>query len=139
MKCIHAIKFIGISLLLIAGLSACDQPGPAETAGKNIDQTFDKAGNTISDAAHRVSETISEQSHKAGVDISDTEITTRVKAAIFTAPGLDMLKISVDTVKGVVSLNGSVDTKAQGDLVNALAKEVPGVSKVNNQLIIKSN
>lgn len=139
MKCIHAIKFIGISLLLIAGLSACDQPGPAETAGKNIDQTFDKAGNTISDAAHRVSETMSEQSHKAGVDISDTEITTRVKAAIFTAPGLDMLKISVDTVKGVVSLNGSVDTRAQGDLVNALAKEVPGVSKVNNQLIIKSN
>lgn len=139
MKLFDAMKFIGISMLVVNGLAACDQPGPAETAGKNIDQTFDKAGDKISDTADKVGETMGEQSNKAGVAIDDTAITARVKAAIFSAPGLDTLQISVDTVKGVVSLSGSVDSRAQSDLAEALAREVSGVSKVNNQLVIKSN
>jgi osmotically-inducible protein OsmY len=139
MKLFHAMKFIGISILVVIGLTACDQPGPAETAGKNIDQTFDKAGDKISDTADKVGETMNEQSNKAGVAIDDTAITARVKAAIFAAPGLDTLQISVDTVKGVVSLSGSVDSRTQRNLAEALASEVSGVSKVNNQLVIKSN
>lgn len=139
MKSSQIIKSISISILVAGGLIACDQPGPAETVGKNIDKTFDTAGNTVRDVAYKASETITEKSHKVGVAMSDAEITTRVKAAIFTAPGLDTLKISVDTVKGVVSLNGVVDTKTQKALAEALASEVPDVSRVNNQLIIKTN
>ncbi len=52
MKLFHAMKFIGISLLVVIGLAACDQPGPAETAGENIDQTVDKAGDKINDATN---------------------------------------------------------------------------------------
>ena len=139
MKIIYKLKFIAIALLLAVGLSACDKPGPAETAGKNIDETVDKAGDKISDTADKVGETMSEQSNKASVAISDTAITTRVKAAIFAEPGLDTLKISVDTVKGVVTLSGSVDSRAQSDRAKALARNVSGVSKVNNKLAIKPN
>ena len=62
MKFIDDLKIAGILLLLIGGLAACDKPGPAETAGKNIDQTIEKAGDGISDVADKVDETISEQS-----------------------------------------------------------------------------
>lgn len=133
------MKFIGISILLVGGLAACSEPGPAETAGKNIDQSMDKAGHKISGAADRVGETMSEQSNKAGIAIDDTQITAKVKAAIFSEPGLDTLQISVDTVKGVVTLNGSVDSRAHSDMAKALAGNVSGVSKVNNQLSIKPN
>ena len=139
MNYLNDLKFIGISILLAIGLTACDAPDPAETAGKNIDQTMDKADHEISGAADKVGETMSEQSNKAGIAIDDTQITARVKAAIFAQPGLDTLQISVDTVKGVVTLSGSVDSMAHSDTAKTLAKEVSGVSKVNNELTVKLN
>jgi len=128
MKVVENIKLIGVSMLLVAGLAACDKPGPAETAGKKIDQTADK-----------VSEKMGEQSTKAGVAINDTEITTKVKAAIFAEPGLKTLQISVDTVKGVVTLSGSVDTQSNSNRAKELASAVGGVNGVENRLVVKSN
>ncbi len=133
------LKYIGILILLVVGLASCNKEGPAETAGKNIDQTMDTAGHKINDVTDRVAESMSEQSHSVGVVISDTEITTRVKAAIFAKPGLDSLKISVDTEKGVVTLSGNVASLAYSDMANTLASEVTGVSKVKNHLAVKSN
>jgi hyperosmotically inducible protein len=127
MKTKENIKLIGIAMLLVVGLSACDkQPGPAETAGKKIDQTADN-----------VAEKMGEQSDKAGVAIDDTEITTKIKAAILAESGLKTLQISVETKKGVVSLSGSVDSQANSDMAKALATAVAGVTKVNNELVIK--
>ena len=139
MKLINDLKVTGILLLLIGGLGACDKPGPAETAGKNIDQTIEKAGQGISDAADKVGKTMSEQSDKTGIAIDDTEITTRVKATVFAAPGLDTLQISVDTVNGVVTLSGSVDSRARSDMAYTLASAVSGVRQVNNHLVVKPN
>lgn len=137
MKAFVNLKLIGISMLLVAGLAACDKPGPAETAGKKIDQTVDKAGKKIGDAADTVGDKMSAQSAKAGVAIEDTEITTKVKAAIFAEPGLKTLQISVDTVKGVVTLTGSVNSQANRDKAKALAGAVADVKRVENQLVVK--
>jgi len=137
MKILEYLKLGGISLLLVVGLGACDKPGPAETAGKKIDQAADKAGQKIGDAADSVGEKMSTQSAKAGVAIEDTEITAKVKAAIFAEPGLKTLQISVDTVKGVVTLTGSVNSQANRDRAKALASSVTGVKAVENQLAIK--
>lgn len=126
MKLSENFKLIGISMLFVVGLSACDKPGPAETAGKKIDQTADEAGKKMG-----------EQSEKAGVAIDDTEITAKVKAAIFAEPGLKTLQISVDTIKGVVTLSGSVDTQQNSDSAKALAGAVSGVHEVDNRLMIK--
>ena len=139
MKVSENFKLIGISLLFAVGLSACNKPGPAETAGKKIDQTADAAGKNISETADKVGEKLGEQGTKAGVAIDDAEITTKVKAAIFAEPGLKTLQISVDTVKGVVTLSGSVDSRASSDRAKALAGAVAGVNKVENRLVPKSN
>ena len=137
MKVIENFTLIGISMLFIVGLAACDKPGPAETAGKKIDQSAGEASKRISEAADEVGKKLGEQGEKASVTIDDAEITTKVKAAIFAEPGLKTLQISVDTIKGVVTLNGSVDSSPSSDRAKALAGAVAGVKEVKNQLVIK--
>lgn len=138
MNASRRIKLTGLALLLIAGLTACDKPGPAEVAGKKIDQTADAAGKSISDAAAKVGDKLGEQGAKAGVAIDDTEITAKIKAAVFAEPGLKTLQINVDTIKGVVTLSGSVDSETSSDRVKLLASAVTGVSSVINNLVSKA-
>jgi hyperosmotically inducible periplasmic protein len=138
MKIAENIKLIVVSMLLLSGLAACDKPGPAETAGKKIDQTADKVGESMGKAADTVGDKLGAQSAKAGVAIDDTEITGKIKAAIFAEPGLKTLQISVDTVKGVVTLSGSVDTRSNSNRAKELASAVAGVRDVENRLTVKS-
>ena len=131
-------KLLGISTLLVFGLAACDKaPGPAESAGKKIDQTVQDAGKKIGETADKVGEKMAVQSEKTEIAIEDTEITAKVKAAIFAEPGLKTLQISVDTVKGVVTLSGTVDSAPSSDKAKALAGAVSGVKDVKNQLAVK--
>lgn len=139
MTSLDKLKFAALSLLLAIGLVACDKPGPAESAGKKIDQTTEDAGKNMRQAADNASDKMSEQSAKAGIAIDDTEITTKVKGAIFAEPGLKTLQISVNTVKGVVSLTGAVDSPLSRDKAIAIARSVAGVSAVHSQLTLKSN
>ncbi|MBS1196368.1 MAG: transporter [Proteobacteria bacterium] len=174
-----SLKQIVLATLLAFGLVACDKPGPAETAGKNIDQAVETAGNKIGQSAEnagnkigqsaenagdkigqtlekagqkmdrmantagdkieatadKVGDKLGEQGKKADVVIGDTEITAKVKAAIFAEPGLRTLQISVDTVKGVVTLTGSVDSMVNKDRARVLAGAVAGVKDVDNRLV----
>jgi osmotically-inducible protein OsmY len=126
MKVSQNLKLVGISLLLVAGLSACEKPGPAETAGKKIDQQTDEANKKIHETTANV-----------GVVIDDAEITTKVKAAIFAEPSLKSLQISVITQQGVVTLSGSADSQSISDLIRGLAGAVAGVKEVKNNLVLK--
>ena len=139
MKSLDNLKFVALSLLLAVGLAACDKPGPAESAGKKIDQTAEDAGKRITQAADKAGDKMSEQSAKTGVAIDDAEITTKVKGAIFAEPGLKTLQIGVDTVKGVVTLTGTIDSKLSRDKAGTIAGAVAGVSAVENQLVLKPN
>ena len=132
-----SITAIGILVILATGLAACDKPGPAEIAGKKIDQTVGEAGKQIGIATDRVVEKLGEQGNKAALVIDDAEITAKVKAAIFAEPGLKTLQISVNTMKGVVTLSGSVDSSPSSDMAKVLAEAVSGVKEVKNRLVIK--
>jgi hyperosmotically inducible periplasmic protein len=130
------LKLIAISLLLAAGLSACDKPGPAEKAGKAMDQTASDAKKKIGETVDKADKTMTAQSAKAGQAIDDIEITARVKAAVLAEPGLKTLQIHVDTVKGVVTLTGTVDSQANSDKARTLAAAVPDVKEVSNKLVV---
>jgi osmotically-inducible protein OsmY len=111
----------------------------AVDAGKKISETSDKVGEKINATTEKVGDKMSAQSEKTGVAINDTEITAKVKAAIFAEAGLSTLQISVETINGFVTLSGSVDTQANSDRAKTLAGAVAGVKDVDNKLVLKSS
>lgn len=71
---------------------------------------------------------------KAGSDqpVSDTWITTKVKADLLATEDVSGLDIKVDTVNGVVTLSGRVDSQAQITKAVSVARAIKGVSKVDS-------
>jgi osmotically-inducible protein OsmY len=64
--------------------------------------------------------------------VNDTVITTKVKAAIFNEPTLKSAEINVETFKGVVQLSGFVSTQANIYKAAGVARDVNGVTNVEN-------
>ncbi|RON17880.1 BON domain-containing protein [Pseudomonas frederiksbergensis] len=69
---------------------------------------------------------------EAKEDVSDTWITTKVKADLVTEKGIPGTDIKVETNKGVVSLSSTVEvTDAQKTTAVAIAKKIKGVKAVS--------
>jgi len=134
MKVSRTILVVSTSIVFAVALAACDKPGPAESAGKSIDQSMEKAGDKI-DAT---SDKLGKESDKAGEALEDAAITTKIKAAILAEPGLRVLQINVDTVNGASTLSGTVDSKSDSDRAKEIAGAISGVKRVDNQLVLKS-
>ncbi|MCX7143714.1 MAG: BON domain-containing protein [Proteobacteria bacterium] len=73
----------------------------------------------------------------AGEYVDDAVITTKVKASIVDQPMLKAMEIHVETLKGTVRLSGYVASQAQIDKAGAVARGVPGVRSVKNDLQLK--
>ncbi|MFA6016149.1 MAG: BON domain-containing protein [Gallionellaceae bacterium] len=144
MKMNNRLISTGATLFLALGLSACEQPGVAENTGKKIDQQvenagqqIDNAGEKMKDSVDKMADKLEEKSDQAKMALEDTEITAKVKAAIFAEPSLKSLQIAVVTVNGDVTLSGSVASASLGDLAKGLAEAVDDVKHVNNHIVIK--
>ena len=72
-----------------------------------------------------------------GEYVDDTVVTTKVKAAIFNEPTLKSAEINVETFKGVVQLSGFVSSKDAENTAVAVARKVPGVTSVKNDMRVK--
>ena len=72
-----------------------------------------------------------------GEYIDDTVITTRVKTAIFNEPSLKSAEINVETFKGTVQLTGFVSSRAAIDKAAEVARGVPGVTSVRNDMRLR--
>jgi hyperosmotically inducible periplasmic protein len=134
MKQLTKKKWIALAILLAIASTACDKPGPAEEAGKKIDQSMEKAGSKIDEAAGKMNKSLDDKMGKVGQVLEDSEITSMVKASLFGDSSLKSLQISVDTIKGAVTLNGTVDSSSSSEKAKALAHAVNGVNSVNNNL-----
>jgi hyperosmotically inducible protein len=64
--------------------------------------------------------------------VSDTWITTKVKTELATTEGIKSGDISVTTKNGLVTLSGTVSSKAQVQKSIAVAKAVKGVRDVDS-------
>lgn len=73
-----------------------------------------------------------------GEYVDDASITTKVKAAFVRDPLVKALDVGVDTFKGVVQLNGFVDTEEQKSRAEQIAAGVAGVSSVKNNVTVKA-
>ena len=72
-----------------------------------------------------------------GEYIDDASITTKVKSVMVADTEVSALHISVKTIKGVVHLSGSADTRHESDKAAMIARNVAGVKSVNNDIHVK--
>jgi osmotically-inducible protein OsmY len=72
-----------------------------------------------------------------GEYVDDTVITTKVKAAVLDEPSLKSAEINVETFKGVVQLSGFVSSQANINRAVEVARSVPGVKSVKNDMRLK--
>jgi hyperosmotically inducible protein len=86
--------------------------GTAGTTGQKMDRAAEDAGDTVRNGG----------------------VTTKVQAKFALDDIVKARRIDVDTKDGVVTLNGSVMSKAESDRAERLARETEGVKRVVNNL-----
>lgn len=137
---------IASSLVAIAAIAAgCNKPGTAynnsgasATPGSTAPVTTTTT--TTADASSPAPTTTTMAPGPAGDAtgaVSETLTTGKVKAAIAADPGLKDTDISVTTNNGVVMLGGTVKSQDQVSIAASLAQRQEGVSKVENQIVVR--
>src|SRR5688572_8966754 len=134
---------LACSAAVLLALSACNKQDDGKTVGQSIDSGIAKteqvakdAGNTMKDASKEAQAAGSQAGASVGEKIDDVAITAKVSGSLAKDPDLSAIKINVDTKDGVVTLNGPAPSAAAKDKATAIAKQVQGVSSVNNQLMV---
>ncbi len=70
--------------------------------------------------------------------LSDTVITTKVKAELAKDKAVSASDIKVETdSEGLVQLSGTAKTQAEADQAVKLAKSVKGVTSVKNDIVVQ--
>lgn len=104
----------------------------------DIDDTVRREGREAADAvregARDVGDRLGKASDRAGAAMSDATITAAVKGKLLADDMVKGLKIDVDTDGAVVTLNGTVSTRAEADRMVMLARNTEGVARVIDKL-----
>lgn len=114
------------AMFLAAALALAAAPVFADDMGDKAHDTTQKAESSAKTGAQ-----------KTGNAVSDSWITTKVKAEFAKAEALPAHSIKVETTNGVVTLSGQVDSQQQIDRASEMAKTVKGVQDVHNTLTLK--
>jgi hyperosmotically inducible periplasmic protein len=124
--------------------------GPVATTGTALEQTARDAKEKTEDAAHDAKVKTEDAAHDAkvktehaaestGEAITDAAITSEVKTKFLAEPGVSGLSINVDTSDHVVTLSGTVKSKAEADKAMRIARDSKGVKRVISRLKIAAS
>ena len=86
-----------------------------------------------------VDESAAVMNEEQGSTLRDAKIATVVKTRLLMESEVSGTSINVDADKGVVTLEGEVDTDAERDLAIAIAKNTTDVSRVIDKLEVVPN
>ena len=121
--------------------SACksDAKSAHKTALTNIGTTSTTAAvvQNTREAGTNLADTTREATADTRTAMSDTMITTKVKAEMAADPLVKAMDVHVETQKGIVMLSGFVPSKAEADKAVELARKVEGVQEVKSSIQIK--
>jgi hyperosmotically inducible periplasmic protein len=144
----HKSLMLASSLAMLLALGACDRYGDRTAGSTPADRTAQAtsgAAEASRDAAARANakakgaaEDIKSMGAAAGDKVSDASITTKVNAELAADKDLSAIKIDVDTKDGVVTLTGPAPSASARERATEIAKNVKGVTSVNNQLTVKA-
>lgn len=123
-------KVLLVSSALALALAACDRaPDQRSTAPE---RATDSAAGRTADAAKGTAD-------RTASIATDATITAKVKSKFVADDQLKAHEINVDTKNGVVTLRGSVADPAAKDRAAGVAREVEGVTSVDNQLVVRTS
>ncbi len=131
----HSFKAVFASIMIVSGLIACYKSGPAESAGKKIDEATENVSSAISNTVEKADQSVMRKSDSAGQEIDDGAITAKVKMALLEDSTIKSMKITVTTERGEVTLSGSAENQDKIDKAVMLTKAVPGVQSVNIDIL----
>jgi osmotically-inducible protein OsmY len=97
---------------------------------EDIKQELAKTGTVVRERAQKTGEAIADAT-------ADARITAAVKAKFMKEPGLNSMKIHVETSDGLVTLSGLVGSHEEVAKAVKLALETEGVHKVVSTLQVK--
>lgn len=89
------------------------------------------------DSAREHSDNDNQKSGSVGQYVDDATITARVKSRFASDSTISATRIKVDTVKGIVELSGRVTSETERDQAVTIAKGVPDVRGVRNNLTVQ--
>ena len=96
------------------------------------------AGLALSGCASHKEKVETGESRTAGQFTSDAALTAKVKTALAKDAGLGTAAdVNVNSYRGVVQLNGFVDSSDKIQRATEVARSVEGVSRVDNNLSVK--
>jgi hyperosmotically inducible protein len=72
-----------------------------------------------------------------GEYVDDSVISNKIRAQIIGDSTLKLSQIDVETFKGTVQLSGFVDNEAAKTQAGNVARNVAGVARVHNNLVVK--
>jgi hyperosmotically inducible protein len=123
---------IAVAALLAAGLAA---PGAAYAWGADKNKNA-QANQTTTQATTTTQAPSSSSSAREA--ISDSAITTKVKAELAKEKNVSATHIKVETDNGVVKLSGTARSQQEADRAAQLARDTKGVVSVNNNIQVAS-
>lgn len=141
-----------MAALMLAGgalaLTGCNK-GSNETAGEKLDSAVAKTEQAGADAKAKadastagakdaMKDAMKDAGATVAASVDDASITAAVSAGLAKDPDLSAIKIDVDTKGGTVMLKGPAPSAAAKSRAEEIAKNVKGVSSVDNQLEVKS-
>jgi hyperosmotically inducible protein len=92
---------------------------------------------TAKEAARDARDKAGDAASKTGAVLTDAAVTTAVKSKFLADTAISGLKIDVDTTDGVVTLKGTVASKAEADRAVSVARNTDGVKRVINNLRVQ--
>ena len=126
---------------LTVGPVAATSGSYSESAKETAQEAKEKTENTARDAkqktetaAHDAKVKTERATEKTGEVVTDAAITSAVKTKFLAEPGVPGTSINVDTNNHVVTLTGTVKSKAEMDKAMAIARDTKGVKRVVNHL-----
>ncbi len=132
------------SLAMLLALGACGR-NDDRTAGQKMDSavsTTQQAGAEVkkdtTEAGNSAADATKQMGANASDKVDDATITTKVNAELAGDKDLSAIRIDVDTKDGVVTLSGPAPSATARERASELARNVKGVSSVNNQLTVKA-
>lgn len=144
----HSRTSMGVAAAVAAviALAACGQKtDDGTTVGQKIDSGVQKSEQMAQNGMEKAREgtadasaAVKDAGEKMAAAVDDASITASVNASLAKDPDLSAIRINVDTKGGVVTLQGPAPSATARDRATDIARNVKGVSSVNNQLTVQA-